>query len=396
MTSTLLQGIKVVDFTAVVSGPVCTHALAMMGAEVIKVEPPTGDVSRQLGPPSVEDFSAYFVQINRNKKSVVLNLKEEDDRAACKKLIASADVVVENFRPGAMKKLGLDFETLQPQHPKLIYVSISGFGDEGPWKHMRAYDSMIQALGGFMPRQGQGGTPQLVRCALADKIAGHTAFEAVLAALFARERGQGGQKVSISMLDAYIAFMMHDQLRFHTFMDHPQEPRALDLNSTFRTSDGWVSMLFLHIDEYHSFFRAVDREELCMRAEFASFKAIAEHLAVWKEAMQEITAAWTTDALMHIMVERGLPVAPVLDIAQMLDFPQVRHNHIFYEADAGPKVGRVRYARGPWRFSRSRLSEHANAPHLGQHSQEILSAAGLEAQEVDPPAAAAAPAHRCA
>lgn len=368
----VLEGIRVVDFTAVISGPVCTQALASMGAEVIKVEPPTGDVCRQLGPPTVEDYSSYFMHANRNKQSVVLDLKNADDRRTCEHLIGTADVVVENFRPGVMDKLGLDFDTLHARHPDLIYVSISGFGDQGPWKGMRAYDSMIQALSGFMPRQGQGGEPQLVRCALADKIAGRTAFEGVLAALLARERGAGGQKVSISMLDAYVTFMMQDQLKYHTFIDHPAEPRTLDLNSTFRTADGWVSLLFLHTHEYHTFFRAINREDLCLTPEFSSFQEIVRNLPAWKKIMHEILSPWKTADLIDIMVQHELPVAPVLDIAQMIEFSQVRHNGIFYEEIVSPATGTVRFMRGPWIFSRSQLAPHTHPPHLGEHTHQIF------------------------
>ncbi|MBP6876464.1 MAG: CoA transferase [Phenylobacterium sp.] len=375
--STLLEGVRVIDFTSVLSGPACTQALAQMGAEVIKVEPLAGDVLRMIGPPSIGDYSPHFVHANRNKQSVALDLRDPEAKAACLALIKSADVVVENFRPGVMDKLGFGYEALRESHPELIYASISGFGESGPWRDMRAYDSMIQALSGFMHLQGAGEEPQLVQCAIADKLTGRATFEAILAALFARERGKGGQKISVSMLSAYITFMLQDCMREHTFLDWEGDARGVNAHVKFKTKDGWISFLFIQIEEYHGFFRACGREDLTADPRFAGRDTIRANFEAWKSEMQATIGTWTTAELIEVTRRHQLPVAPVLSVSEMLEFEQVVHNEVFVERDLGPGVGRIRYMNGPWTFSGAGLAPIVDPPHLGESTVSALAHVGV-------------------
>lgn len=372
----LLQGIRVLDFTSVVSGPVCTNTLATLGAEVVKIEPPKGDPLRWAGPDRPDGRSAHFMQVNSGKKSVVLNLQAPDDLQACLKLAATADVVVENFRPGVMDRLGLGYDAIRSIKEDVIYASISGFGPDGPWSRMRAYDSMIQALSGFMTIQGGKGDPELIQCAVADKIAGRTAAEAILAALFGRERGMGGQKISISMLDAYITFMMQDMMNDGlTFMDDTREVKRLGIHAKFATRDGWISFLFVRLDEYHELFRTFGLAGLCDDPRFISWAAFRENFGEYMDEISKALAVVPTSEVIDACRRAKLPIAQVLSTDEMLSFEQVRHNQTFSEHRLAGSGERIRIATPPWRFEKDVLPEFREAPLLGEHNAKLLSEA---------------------
>ena len=218
-----LAGVRALDLSTVVSGPFCTQVLGDLGADVWKIENPRGDSTRMMGPPFKGGLTPIFAHFNRNKRSVVVDLKQPEGLAVVRRLVARADVLVENFRPGVMERLGLGYAELAADNPGLVYVSVNGFGSDGPYRDLPAYDNVIQGLVGFAAVQGGGGTPSLVRCIAADKTTGTTAVYATLAALFARARGDGrGQHVEVPMLDSYAAFMLPDVLGAATFDPPPQ------------------------------------------------------------------------------------------------------------------------------------------------------------------------------
>lgn len=378
IVTTLLNSIKVLDMTTVLSGPACTSVLAHMGAEVIKVEAPGGDIMRNVGEPRIETLAPIFMQVNRGKKSVVLDLRGEEGKAALRALAAQCDVVVENFRPGVMDRLGLGYATLKADNPDLVYASISGFGAEGPWSDMRAYDLMIQALSGFMGMQGRHGEPEYVQCAIADKITGRAAAEGILAALVARGAGQGGAHIAVSMLDATIEFLMEDSMALHTFLDRTVSKERLN-HAKFKVADGWVSILFLQLEEYHSLFRVLGREDLCSDARFATREALVRHFADWQREAGALMAQWSAEELIAMTRAAKLPVAPVLTQEQMFTFDQVVANGTFAVRDLGEAAGRVRYLNGPWRINGAALTSPADAPRLGEHSAEILGSIGYDA-----------------
>jgi crotonobetainyl-CoA:carnitine CoA-transferase CaiB-like acyl-CoA transferase len=238
-----LAGIRVIDLSTVVSGPVCAQVLGDLGADVVKVETRIGDIGRYLGGLRKADMTGFFAQFNRNKRSAVLDLKTEQGAAALRALAKTADVLVENFRPGVMDRLGLGEATLRAENPRLIYVAISGFGPEGPYAKRPAYDMVIQALSGFSKLLGSDEQPKLISNLVADKTSGITAAWATLAALFAREReGGAGQRVDVPMLDAFASFVLPDPFGPRVFGEPPESAAAGDgLYRAWPTKDGHVA-----------------------------------------------------------------------------------------------------------------------------------------------------------
>ncbi|MBS0481412.1 MAG: CoA transferase [Proteobacteria bacterium] len=378
----LLDGIRVLDFTSVVSGPVCTQVLAALGADVIKVESLAGDPLRSTRSPRIETLSGLFMQVNRGKRSIALDLRDPEVLAACLRLAEQSDVIVENFRPGVMDRLGLGYDSIRAVRPDIIYASINGFGESGPWSGMRAYDSMIQALGGFMYQQGEQGSPKLIQCAVADKITGRAAAEGVLAALFARERGQGGRRISVAMLDAYINFMLQDTMASHSFLDHKAPSSQIDAHISFQTSDGWISFLFLSIAEYHAFFDACDRPDLAADPRFAEREDLLANFSAWRDEVRALLANISTETIIARCRRLQLPVAPVLTFDEMVGFEQVEHNRTFSEIDMAGEVGRLRLLNPPWRFSQGSPDLEAVPARLGEHTIEVLRAAGLDTEAI--------------
>lgn len=384
----LLSDIRILDLTTVLSGPSCTNVLAHLGAEVIKVEAPGGDILRMVGEPRIDTLAPIFMQVNRGKKSIVLDLRAEAGKEALIALAADCDVLVENFRPGVMDRLGLGYERIAGINPEIIYASISGFGETGPWSDMRAYDLMIQALSGFMSVQGRYGDPEYVQCAIADKITGRAAAEGILAALVARGRGKGGTRLAVSMLDATIEFLMEDSMAQHTFIDRTESKDRLD-HVKFEVADGWVSILFIQLEEYHSLFRALGRADLCDDRRFSTREALVGNFTEWQRETQALLRMWRSADLIERTRAVKLPVAPVLNQEQMFAFDQVAENGTFTVRDLGEKAGRVRYLNGPWRVDGAPLTSPADPPRLGEHSEELLRGIGWDdeaiASAVPPP-----------
>src|SRR5262245_8099073 len=232
-----LAGVRVIDFSTVVSGPLCTQILGDLGADVIKIETERGDATRMMGLPFRAGLTALFSQVNRNKRSCVLDLKKAEGQDVARRLVRGADVLVENFRPGVMERLNLGYDALAQVNPRLIYVAITGFGSEGPYADQPAYDMVIQALAGFAPIQGDD-EPRLIRNIVADKATGLTAAYAVMAALFQRERGGHGQRVDVPMLDAFAAFILPDLIGAETFPPKEEIPlpvRPAELYRAWKT-----------------------------------------------------------------------------------------------------------------------------------------------------------------
>jgi len=387
-----LAGLRVLDVSTVVSGPLCTQVLGDLGADVWKVEGPRGDSTRMMGPPFRGGYTPIFAQFNRNKRSLVVDLKRPEALAVLRRLAGRADVLVENFRPGVMDRLGLGYETLAAANPGLVYVSINGFGSDGPYRDLPAYDGVIQGLVGFACVQGGAGTPALVRCIAADKTTGTTAVYAALAALFARERGGGrGQHVEVPMLNAYAAFMLPDVLGPATF-DSPDAGPVFDMGRVHRawpTADGHVVMMIVEDHHFHGMCRAVDRDDLIADPRFATLMDRACNLDALLTLAEEEVRKWPTAELVERARRFGAPMAPVNDVDAFLADPQVAASGAVVALE-DPEAGPMRFLGNPVRFPDTPTSFRRRTPRLGEHTDEVHPEAGIAATEIETLRAAAA------
>lgn len=385
MSSGPLAGIRVVDLSAVVSGPMAAGLLADQGAEVIKVEPRQGDLTRVIGT-AKGDVSALFAAINRGKRSIVLDLKQAEARAVLRRLLAQADVLVENFRPGAMARLGLSYDEVAAFNPGIVYLSISGFGQTGPNAQVRVYDPVIQAVAGFAdahpdPRSGE---PQLLQTLMCDKLTALTAAQALTAALFARQRLGRGQKIELSMLDAAVAFLWPEACYNHAFQDEPPAPTPeFGANQKlWRCADGWLAMITPQNEEFAAMCRVFGRPEMARDPRFQSIPSRRQHQAVWRALIEPLAEARRVDELAAELGAAGVPAGRVNTKAALAADPQVRHNGLLHDA-AYPDLGRLRTPRAAARFLGMPLDEARLAPHLGEHSREVLRELGLPDAEVE-------------
>jgi crotonobetainyl-CoA:carnitine CoA-transferase CaiB-like acyl-CoA transferase len=380
-----LRGIRVLDLSAVLSGPMCTALMADQGAEVIKVEPPGGDLSRRIGP-AKGDLSAMFIAANRGKRSIVLDLKRADHLQVLHELARRADVLVENFRPGAMARLGLDHDTLAATNPRLVYASITGFGQSGPYADGRVYDAVIQAVSGMSashPSQASG-EPMLLATAVCDKLSALTAAQAIAAALFARERSGQGIKLELAMLDAALAFQWPDAMYNHVFVSDPPPPSPEFgvQQRPYRTRDGHVAAMTPQPDEFAALCRGLGRPELAADSRFAQIDARRRNVAELLTLLDALIAGEDTDKLVARLRAEGVPIGRVNLRHQVLDDAQVRHNQALQHLEHG-RAGTVRLARSAARFIGGVPAPLRPAPHLGEHGHQVLAELGLDAARID-------------
>jgi len=378
-------GIRVLDFSTVISGPICTQALGDLGADVVKVEPPTGDPCRHSGAPFREPgFSGFLSQFNRNKRSIVLDLAQQEGRAVAGRLAERADVLVENFRPGVAQRLGLGWEPLSAHNPRLVYVSINGFGPDGPYAALPAYDHVIQALGGMMPTQGGDGPPRLVLSSVADKSSGLIALSGILAALLARERDGRGQHVQVPMLDAFASFNLPDAMMSRSYPELTSDaPGAGDVFRTFETADGHVVGIVLQDSQFQGLCEALGLDALARDERFSSMASRFVHYREFAELLEVELRKWPTRELIDRAREHGAPFAPAYDVEDFLADPQVAHNETAPEVEDSRFGAVTRYLRHPVRYGRTPATLRRHAPRMGEHTEEILTEIGLDAAEID-------------
>src|SRR5688572_20912135 len=379
-----LAGIRVVDVSQILSGPFACMILADQGAEVVKVESPgIGDPMR-IGPYRRAGRASFYVNANRGKRGIVLDLGQERGREALLRLVDRADVFVQNWRPGAAERLGLGWEALHARNPELIYVSISGYGDSGPYAGRRVYDPIIQGLTGHVgvQRNPDVPIPDLVRNVVADKASAWTAAQAITAALFARARGAGGQHVSIPMIDASLYFFWPDGMMKHTWIGESelQGPVLYDLYRLWETADGHLIYFTATDSEFHGLFRALAHPEWVTDPRFATIpaRAQAENREALGALLLEEIRKWKTKELIERMAAEQVPVGPVYTLDEMLLDPQLLHNGSFFESEH-PEAGRMREARPPARFSKTPQQPGALAPAHGEHTEAVLRELGYDA-----------------
>ncbi len=378
-------GIRVLDFSTVFSGPMCTMILGDLGAEVIKVEALRGDSTRMMGPPFKAGLSATFTHFNRNKRSIAIDLKRPEGRAIAQRLAQDTDVVVQNFRPGVAERLGIDYETLAARNSRLVYLAISGFGADGPYAQLPAYDTVIQGLAGLMPIQGGPQQPQLIRSMVADKSTALTGVYGILAALFARERNGGhGQLVDVAMLDAFAAFILPEALLRETFLpsDEWQSlPELTDIHRAWETADGHVVMMVIEDAQFHAMCRVLDREDLIHDERYASLMLRIVNGQELFPLLGETLRKFPTATLVERARQFGAPLAPANSVRDFLSDPQVARNRTVFEAEDA-EAGQIRYLRNPVRLQDTPPSLRRHPPRLGEHTDEVLRAAGLSDGEI--------------
>jgi crotonobetainyl-CoA:carnitine CoA-transferase CaiB-like acyl-CoA transferase len=377
-----MRGVKIVDLSIALAGPWAVGMLADQGASVIKVEPPgLGDIGRWIGV-AVGGLSAMAAVVNRGKRSIAVNLQTDEGRAIVRQLASEADVFVQNFRPGVIEKLGLSYDVLSGANPELIYCSISGFGPEGPYAKKSAYDPVVQAYGGlaFAQAGGAEAEPKLIRHTAADKITALTASQAISAALFARERGRGGQHLRLSMLESVVSFVWADAAGNEVLLDSDgSQPSSFSRDQKlWPTKDGFVIAAPVSDADVAGICRGVgvdgyDAPEVAtIMARRANADAFSELLRRVLAAVGELT---TAEAIAGMEAEKA-PCGAVLSPAELSDDPHVRALGML-EDSLHPMAGRMRQPRPAARFERTPSSTGAPAPGLGQHTDEILAELGL-------------------
>jgi len=396
-----LAGINILDLSRVLAGPWATQMLADLGADVIKVEHPRGgDETRAWGPPYLKDRdgtetteSAYFLSTNRGKRSLAIDLASSDGQELLRRLAAGSDVLVENFKVGGMRKFGLGWDDLAPLNPRLIYCSISGFGQTGPDARRAGYDAMIQGMGGLMSITGlpdgePGAGPQKVGVAVADLMAGMYAVCAIVAALYERERSGVGQHIDLALLDTQVAALANQALGFLVSGQPPRRRGTAHPNivpyQAFTTADGYLMLAIGNDRQFAAFCRLVDRNELATDERFTTNAARVTHRDVLVPQLSALLEQRTTGYWLDRLATASIPCGPVNDVAQVFAEPQVKHRQLQLSLPH-PSAGTVPGVRNPIRYSRTPIEYLRAPPLLGEHTLEVLAerlgfdAAGIEA-----------------
>lgn len=391
MTSTTngpLHGIRIIDLSSVVMGPFCTQILGDMGADVIKVEPPTGDTMRWVGPMKNPGMGHIHLHLNRNKRSVVLDLKHTAGRAACLRLAAGADVLAYNVRPQSMERLGLGYADVQQVNSRIIYVGAFGYAEAGPYAGRPAYDDLIQGITGVaaLNAQHSGDIPRYAPVTLADRTVGLHTANAILAALFHRERHGVGQAIEVSMFEAMAQFVCGDHLGGRTFLPALGETGYARLLAPHRrpyaTRDGHLCVLIYNDKQWMRFFDAIARPDLKSDRRFKDHSARAANISAVYEFValtlkNESTAYWRA-----LFAKADIPFADMNTVDDLIADPHLKATAFFQET-VHPTEGMLRTTAPVGHWSNAPLSVRRPAPNLGEHSREVLAEAGYSAAEIE-------------
>ena len=367
-----LSGVRVLDFSSVITGPFCTMMMADLGADVLKIESSGGDILRHLSMTFKAGFGSWFVNFNRNKRSIVLDLKQPTARETILAMVKQSDVIVQNFRPGVMERLGLDYPTVREQNPKIVYLSISGFGAEGPYAHKPCYDPVIQGMSGLAFVQGGDGKPTFIRTAIADKMTSMNAVYHVLAALVAADRQGVGQEVTLSMIDSLLSFIGPDTMFGYTFIPD-DEYRHLSISNALlqpmRTKDGYIVACAATDDQWKRMCQAMHKPEWIEQYPTPAVRAV--HLPDILSAIDTFLPQKTSKEWLAIFEAADVPCGPVYTFDEALRDPQLLQNQTFVEYDH-PVAGRIRGVNVPGKFSTTSPQIRHHAPGLGEHTVDIL------------------------
>jgi formyl-CoA transferase len=366
----------VADFSRVLAGPYCTMMLGDLGADVVKVESPEGDDTRRWGPPYVEGESAYYLSCNRNKRSVVLDLRSDEGRGWARKLALQSDVVVENFKLGTMERWGLGYEELAREKPELVYCTISGYGRTGPNAHLPGYDYVIQGAGGIMSVTGEpDGPPTKVGVAIVDLTAGMFALSSILAALRVRDMTGKGQRIDISLFDSHLAWLANVGSSYLVSGETPARygnghPNIVPYE-TFRTADGWLVLAVGNDRQWRRFCEAGERGDLLEDARWTTNSDRVRNRVALVEALQELFLERTVGEWLAILQEYEVPAGPVNSVADALDSPLTQAREMVQEVEH-PLIGPLRMVASPLHLEGTPPAIRRHPPMLGEHTDEVL------------------------
>ncbi len=371
-----LNGIRVLDLSRVLAGPYCTMVLGDLGAEVIKVEPPEGDETRGWGPPFAGGESAYYLCVNRNKRDIVINLKTDEGKSILRELAMQSDVLVENFRPGTLQKFGLDFETLHAFNPKLIYCSITGFGQTGSMKDKPGYDFMIQASGGLMSITGEpDGEPMKTGVAVVDLFAGQNAIIAILAALQARTLTGEGQHLDIALFDSQLGWLANVASNYLISGKLPKRHGNAHANivpyQSFQASDGWFAIAVGNDRQFVRLCDLLGKPELAADEKFATNSARVQNREEIIVLLASIFKAASVSEWLEKLDEAEIPCGPINNFEQVFSMPQVEERGMLVKMNH-PTIGELPLVGSPLKMSATPVEYRLPPPLMGEHTEEIL------------------------
>jgi crotonobetainyl-CoA:carnitine CoA-transferase CaiB-like acyl-CoA transferase len=380
-----LDGVRIIDLSTTFMGPYCTMLLARMGADVIKVEAPGGDIVRHLGSGRNPGMGPIFLSANHGKRSVGLDLKHPEGDAALLRLVADADVFVTNLRPGALGRLDLSPERLTGANPRLVYCALPGFGSQGPYADRAAYDDVIQAASGIADVQGGSGAPEYIRTLLADKTVAVFGVSAVLAALFERSRTGCGQAIEVPMFESMVSFSLLEQQGGQVFDPPLGTTGYVRTDSPYRrpyaTADGYLGVLVYTDRQWLAFFELIERPDLATDPRFATITLRTKHIDELYKLVEDTLPGRTSQEWMAAFARVGIAAQPVLSSADLLDDPHLRQVGLFQPVEH-PSEGPLVLPRLPMMFSGEPAAPSRPAPRFAEHSVEVLREAGLSAAEV--------------
>lgn len=382
-----LAGVRVLDLTSVLMGPYATQIFADLGADVIKVEDPRGDTTRFLPPGPAADRGAMFVNLNRGKRSLALDLKQPDARDALLELARDTDIFVHSMRASAIKRLGLDYAALKAANPDIIYANLYGFGRGGRYQNYPAYDDIVQAASGLADLQARlnGGEPAYLATVVADKVAGLTAAYAINAALFARERGAGGQEIEVPMFETLASFAFAEHLcgtLYDPPLGPPEYPRVVSPHRRpYRTRDGHLGVMIYTDQHWRAFFDAIGNPDWSTDPMFADISARTRNISAVLGKLGAILAERTTDEWMAVMTEAQIPAMPIKSLTDLIDDPHLADTGFWVQRDTPD--GHVRFPAIPTDFSATPGEIGDPGPSHGADGAAILADAGFAAERID-------------
>ncbi len=383
-----LEDLFVVDLSRVLSGPICTMTMADMGATVVKVEPPPlGDDSRQWGPPFVGGISTYFHSINRNKKSLGLNLKADAGRQILWRLVEKADVVVENFRPGVLDRLGFGYDAVAERNPRVVYCSISGFGQTGPYRSRAGYDVIAQGESGIMDITGYpDGPPAKVGAAIADIVAGLQALNGTLLALLARYKTGRGQRIDVSLLDASVSALTYQALIYLATGRSPERMGARHPSivpyEAFHARDGYVIIGVTNQKQWANFCSAFGLGHIAVDPRFEKMESRLAHYPELKTIVDPIIGNLSREEVIRRMDEAGIPAGPINTVGEILEDPQIHAREMVQEL-THPEYGPIRLLGIPIKLSETPGALHSAPPRFGEHNGDVLANLGYLREEIE-------------